>query len=73
MDDNRIPVDEFTQFRAALQALGRTDKERAALLGVDSTKTIERMRRSLPSQLRPFVNAPALLRALLADIEKEAA
>lgn len=71
--DSRVPVDEFTEFKAALQALAPNDTERARILGVDSTKTIERLRRSLPSQLRPFVQAPTLLRALLKDIDKEAA
>lgn len=71
--DNHIPTDEFPEFKAALQALGSSDAERASILGFDSTKTIERLRRSLPVYLRPFVKTPILLRALLTDIERKAA
>lgn len=71
--DARVPAEDLSEFQAALQALAPNDAQRAQILGVESTKTVERLRRSLPSQLRPFVNAPVLLRALLKDLDQEAA
>ena len=64
---------DFPEFLEALKALGETDKDKAAALGVQSTKTIERLRRRLPSAFRPFVSEPRLLRALLNDLERKAA
>jgi hypothetical protein len=73
--DKRIPVDTFHTFRAELRELAPTVAAREALAeeaGVDP-KTIKRLDESLPSQLRPFIRIPRLLRALLKDIEQAAA
>lgn len=63
-----LKTEDFPSVLAALEDLGPTDRARAAILS-QSTKTIERLRRRLPASLRPFINEPRLLRALLADIE----
>lgn len=71
-----IPTDEFPELLAALRALGTNHEERRQALGVGSTKYVERILRRLPEPLAPFVRgpaAPALLRALLRDIEQKVA
>lgn len=68
-----LKTQDFPSVLAALKSLGETDKDKAAALGVGSTKTIERLRRRLPAALKPFITEPRLLRALLSDIEREAA
>jgi hypothetical protein len=64
---------EYPTLLATIKELGLTDRERAAEMGVTSTKTVERIRRRLPAALKPFVTEPRLLRALLADLERKAA
>ena len=71
-----IPTEEFPTLLETLRNLGATHEERRRALGVGSTKYVERIMRRLPEPLAPFVRssaAPILLRALLADIEREAA
>lgn len=68
-----LNTQDFPTVLATLKMLGETDKAKADALGVGSTKTIERLRRRLPSALKPFIVEPRLLRALLSDIEKKAA
>jgi hypothetical protein len=73
--DKRIPAEKFHTFRAELRELAPTVAAREALAeqaGVDP-KTIKRLDDSLPSQLGPFIKVPRLLRALLTDLEREAA
>lgn len=68
-----LSAQDYPTFLAALKELGETDRDKAAAIGVQSIKTVERLRRRLPAALRPFVNEPRLLRALLADVEQRAA
>jgi hypothetical protein len=67
-----LKTDSYPSVLAALKELGETDKDKAAALGVQSTKTVERLRRRLPAALKPFIAEPRLLRALLADLDKAA-
>jgi len=67
-----LNTDQYPTVLATLKELGETDKDKAAALGVQSTKTVERLRRRLPAALKPFIVEPRLLRALLADLEKAA-
>lgn len=68
-----LETKDFPTVLATLAELGETDKDKAAAVGMQSTKTIERLRKRLPSALQLFVNEPRLLRALLSDIEQKAA
>jgi hypothetical protein len=68
-----LKTQDFPTVLAALKELGGTDRDKAAALGVQSTKTIERLRQRLPAALKPFIAEPRLLRALLADIDRMAA
>ena len=56
------------KFAAAVLALGETRPERAARLDVNP-KTVDRLLRRLPRDLKPFQRAPHLLRALADDLE----
>lgn len=67
-----LNTDRYPSVLAALKELGENDTDKAAALGVKSTKTIERLRRRLPASLKPFIFQPRLLRALLADLDKAA-
>lgn len=59
----------YPTFAQALLELGDTRPARAARLDVDP-KTLDRILVRLPRALRPFKNAPHLLRALAEDLEK---
>lgn len=67
-----LKTQDFPTVLSALKNLGGTDRDKAAHLGVLSSKTIERMRVRLPASLKPFIAEPSLLRALLADVEQQA-
>lgn len=56
----------YPTFYAALIALGKTDVERAAKLGI-SYKSIKRLKERIPEPVLKL--EPALLRALADDIE----
>lgn len=76
MSDFDFPTEQFPTLRAAIHGLGETHAERQAQLGVRNTRQVERLLRRLPYPMAPFLTgkaAPRLLRALLADLEKEAA
>lgn len=68
-----LKTQDYPEFLATLKELGGTDRDKAAALGVQSIKTVERLRRRLPAALKPFVAEPRLLRALLADLERKSA
>lgn len=53
----------------ALLALGTTRLERAQRLNVNP-KTLDRLLDRLPAAMRPFEQAPHLLRALADDLER---
>lgn len=67
---------EFPHALDALEALGATDEERAAVLGV-STKTVQRLRRqlagraTLPGLLGVIVAQPRMLSALATDTQQQ--
>lgn len=58
----------YPNFAQALLDLGETRPARAARLDVDP-KTLDRFLWRLPRALKPFKNAPHLLRALADDLE----
>ena len=68
-----LQTKDFPAVLAQLKELGGTDKDKAAALGVQSAKTIERLRQRLPVALKPFIMEPRLLRALLSDIDRKSA
>jgi hypothetical protein len=76
MPEPRIPTAEFPTLLRTIEGCGHNDVTRAAAIGVDAPKTVERLRRRLPAAMYPFIlgpRAPELLRALLADVERRAA
>lgn len=58
----------YPTFYAALMALGKTDVERAAKIGI-SYKTIKRLKERIPEPVLSFDQVPDLLRALADDME----
>lgn len=60
---------EYPGFVAAVKALGKTRRERAAKLET-SAKTIDRMLSRLPESMKPFKAQPHLLRALADDLDR---
>lgn len=67
-----IPASKFPITMDYIQSIGESDTERALALGVKTPKTIERLRKRFPSQMRPFLESPhaiALLTRLLADLQ----
>ena len=60
---------ECPGFAAAVKALGKTRRERAAKLKT-SAKTIDRLLDRLPESMLPFKRQPHLLRALADDFER---
>lgn len=68
-----LPASEFPETIAAIQALGATDAERAKALDFKSTKTIERLRKFIPSTLVRILDSPhavTILQAMLSDVER---
>lgn len=58
----------YPTFAQALLALAETRHARADILDVDP-KTVDRLLLRLPRDMKPFKNAPHLLRALADDLE----
>lgn len=76
MAEPKIPTREFPTLLATVKGYGVSDEDRALVIGVEAGKTVERLRRRIPGSMYPFVRGPRaaeLLRALLADVERETA
>lgn len=63
-------MNEYPNFREALMELGETHADIARKLNT-SQKTVDRLRKALPKQLKQFERAPHLLRALADDMERQ--
>ena len=61
---------ECPGFVAAVKALGKTRRERAAKLQT-SAKTVDRLFDRLPESIKIFRTQPHLLRALADDFERQ--
>lgn len=64
-----LETNTYPTLLSAIEQQGRNDIERGQRLQIDE-KTIQRLRRRLPMQLRPFILSPSLLEALLADVRQ---
>jgi hypothetical protein len=71
MNERKEPTmqEECPTFAAAVKALGKTRRERAAKLQT-SPKTIDRLLDRLPESMKPFRMQPHLLRALADDLDR---
>jgi len=65
-------MDDFPNFREALQQLGDDDRQRGAALGVPE-RTVRYWRANMPRALRTIALQPALIQALLRDAQEAAA
>lgn len=63
---------EYPGFAAAIKALGKTRRERAAKLQT-TPKTVDRLLDRLPESIKPLCAQPHLLRVLADDIERNLA
>lgn len=63
---------QYPGLAAAIMALGKTRRERAAKLQ-SNPKTIDRLLDRLPESMRPFLAQPYLLRVLADDLERHQA
>lgn len=60
---------EFTHFMAAIDALGTTEVERAAKLGISDRQLLTWRKEGPPRPIRRLLNHPILLCALFQDAQ----